>query len=191
MTLVAYLAFAAVLTSNVQYIRSIIRGETRPSLAAMLVFVVSLGSALASSYALKADWPVLLTIAINLVLNTTALVVVLCRGLGHTNFTAFEKAGLLAIVASNAAWYLSGDAWVALVAPTIVDAVGLWMVIRKLGRDPGSEDVFAWVMVAAAYALSLLSVPAYSAQNTLYAGVNLVLCGYIGGLSWRQRITAR
>lgn len=190
-SLTALLALLAVTVSNLQYIRSILKRETRPSLAAMLVFVVSLGSALAASRALGASPLVLGTILANLALNTVALLLVVGRKLGHTRFTHFEKTGLVAVAASNLVWWASGDAWTALIAPTLVDATGLWMVVRKLHQDPGSEDTFAWVLVAFAYGLALAGLPEYTLQNTLYAGVNFVLCGYIGLLTGRQRRQAR
>jgi len=186
-SLAAALAATAIMASNIQYIRSILSNETRPSVAAMLVFALSIGATLTSSAALGADLAILATLGVNLVFNVGALCLVLARRAGRMSFTRFEQYGLLAIVLSFIAWGLSGNPWIALLAPTTVDAIGLVMVIRKLAKDPGSEDVFAWLAVAVAYGISLSAVSRLSLENVLYAGVSLVLCGYIGCLTWCQR----
>lgn len=182
------LAVLAISIANFRYMYAIYTNTSRPSLAAALVFVSSLGLVLFSSMELKAVSSVLYIIGANLILNGVILVMTILSKTSHKTFTNFEKLGLALVVGSGILWQVSDNAWWALVVPTIIDLTGMSMVLLKLRGDRGSEDVITWLLAGVAYVLSTVSLSEIRFVDIIFASTNMVFCVWIGLMSLVQRI---
>ena len=164
---------------------SIWHNISRPSLAAALVFIVSLGSVLFSSIALNVSTSVIYTLTINVTLNIVILVFILFSKHAHKKFTKLEIYSVAIVFLSLLMWYLSDNAWFGLILPTAVDTLGMILVIRKLSRDPGSEDVVTWGFAGAAYVFTFLGLSDYQLKDLLFTILNIIFCSWIAIKSYR------
>lgn len=181
------LAIAAISLANFRYMYAILNKTTRPSLAATFVFVASLSFVIFSSIALSAASVVIYTIATNLLLNGVIMCMAIVSPFSHKKFTRFEIAGLLMVLMSGLLWYISNNAWWSLVVPTLIDTSGMIMVIQKLRKDPGSEDVITWALASIAYILTTLGLNEIKVVDLLFSGSNIIFCLWIALLSLAQR----
>lgn len=191
MNIYSMMAVLAISIANFRYMYAIYTNTSRPSLAAALVFVSSLGLVLFSSIELKASPSILYTIGANLILNGVILVMTMLSKTSHKTFTNFEKLGLALVATSGILWQVSDNAWWALVVPTIIDLTGMTMVLLKLRGDRGSEDVITWLLAGLAYVLSTVSLAELKLVDVIFSSTNMIFCVWIGLMSLVQRIRIR
>ena len=160
------LGVAAAVTATaayIPYIRSILKGKTKPNRASWWIWAV-LGVIISASYwsvgARNSFW---VTLPIGIV--TTAL---LSLRYGIGGWTPFDRACLAGAGAGLAMWLLSGSPALALYICIFTDAVGYLPTLRKVYLDPGSEDKLTWCLFFAAGVLSLLSIDKWSAEIAIY-----------------------
>lgn len=170
--------------ANVRYVLAIIAGTTRPSLAAALVFMLSLGSALFSSWSLGAS-STAIAIASNFALTVVSVFIIIVFKKGHTTFSTFDKGGLIVVILGLILWAVTSNPWISFLAATAVDGTGSAMVIYKLlNLDPGSENVGSWGAAGIGYGFSILALDSFLLQEVLFSGMNVVICLFVALLSY-------
>lgn len=75
------------------------------------------------------------------------------------------------------------------IIPTIlVDILVLSPTLKKIWRDPDSEDIFAWVLTVFSQACVLLSIGHYTVENSLFWAYVMSVNALVALLIYRRRI---
>jgi hypothetical protein len=152
--------------SAVPYIRDMLWGQTRPNIISWSLWTVIQSIALAAQLSAGFSWSVLLLVAMTL--NTAIVAVLGAIGYGYRQYGGLDYTcgamGLAAIVL----WLLTGQPLVALVLSVMADCIIAIPTVVKTIRDPHSETLLAWFLVAVASALTLISITAFTPANLLY-----------------------
>ena len=189
--LFSILAAACVVTANLKYMHAITTGECRPSLSASLVFLVSLALVLLASVHAHASYSTIAIIAANVVMNLFILVMILKFPHCHRKLHKEDMIKLGVLLVATPVGYLCNLQALTLWLPSIVGLYGTVLVIRKLKTDHGSEDTFTWMMASVGYICSIAGLDSIRMENLLFTGTSLILCTYIGGLTFKHRYENR
>ncbi len=136
------------------YIRSILRGVTRPSRMASSIWVASNLITVASIAATGARAALVLPLAFTLTNLSTAL---LSIRYGISGLTRRDVLNGTVALAALTAWVLLGPR-AAVIAMVVAQAAACLSVLDKLWRHPGTEDVLAWLLAGFASAFSVAAV---------------------------------
>lgn len=156
-----------------RYIVSILRGRTRPSFASWLVFTISMGSVFASAYALEARASLYL-IGTFAVLNI--FITLLAFRFGVSSFSRVDITFLALSGLGIFLWWGTANPWYALLISATVDAMGYFIMFRKLALFPGTEDTVSWACSALAYAINLFLIVHWVPQEYLFSLLNALWC---------------
>lgn len=174
-----YLAIAAIAFANFRYMWAIHKQTTRPSLAATYVFIASLSSVLFSSMSLMVAEVVVHTLMTNLILNLLILIFVMFSKKAHKTFTTLEILSLIVVATSLLLWYLFDSPWFGFLAPVSIDTLGMILVLKKLNRDRGSEDIYTWYAAGFAYLFALFGLDTFGFKDLIFSGLNVFFCIWI------------
>lgn len=140
----------------IPYIASILRGETRPHLVTWWIWVF-LGTILSFSYYASGAPLFALIVPVVYVLGPLAVGLMALR-YGEYGANAFDLSCFLGGLGGMALWITTGNPVVALYLNLFVDFCGALPTIRKVARDPLSENLTAWILFLIANALNLLAI---------------------------------
>jgi hypothetical protein len=152
----------------------ILKGTTKPDKASWLIWTLEYAALFAAQLSAGAKDSLWL-IGLQLV-----GVIVIC-GLSFTYGTGkFDRQSVLilaAVCASLLVWYFSRSASLTILLLITVEAVGVALTARKVYRQPGSETLIMWALIAVAGVLGVAAV-GLRAEWILYVyPVALVLMG--------------
>jgi hypothetical protein len=92
----------------------------------------------------------------------------------------------LAIVAIGCAYFFGASQ--VIVVTILIDILVLLPTLRKIWRDPDTEDAFAWILVVASQACILLSLSHHTLENSLFWVYVMSVNALVALLIVRRRI---
>ena len=149
----------------VPYIRSILRGSTRPHRGTWCIWSILGVTAFASQAADGGGWS-LLMLGIQAVSITVILALSITRGVGGLNL---GNVALLVIAALGlAGWLALSTPVLATVCVVVADLAGALLMLPKMWRDPDSETASSFLLAAIAGGLGAAAVGSLQLDLLLY-----------------------
>jgi hypothetical protein len=173
----------------VPYVRSILRGHTRPHVFSWAIwgsttFVVFLAQLQAGGG--TGAWPIGVSGAITLVVAMLAY-----KKKADCSITRTDRLFLALAMTSLPFWYVTADPFWAVLILTTVDLLGFGPTIRKAYHFPFDEQMTFFSLFVLRNALAALALESWSATTVLFPAATgaacLLLVGIIG---YRRRILA-
>ncbi len=139
------------------YVRSILRGETRPDRATW--WILSLGAFIltASYWSAGARETIWIPLAY-CVCYLVAAILSVFYGAGKPTLSMFDKVCLAGALASAALWWFTDNPVIALSLQMIMEMFGLIPTIEKTFRYPTSESALAWGIATVASIVNLFAI---------------------------------
>lgn len=153
------------LVAAVSYIRSTIRGETKPERGAFIIWGITGTIALFAYWADGAEDSLWLVVG-DFIVAITMVLLALKFGYGwhlRRHAAAFLVAGL-----GLALWAITDQPFLALLCSAAIDAVGVVLVMLKSYEAPWTEEYGPWAMYVAAGTLSFVAVGKLDASLLFY-----------------------
>lgn len=164
------------------YIRSTLRGDTRPNRATWWVLTL-VGVMIASSYysegARNTMW-----VPISYVVGPL-IVAILSVRYGEGEWEPLDKWCLGVAIISAVIWYLSQKPAVVLAMNIAMDFVGLLPTVKKSWLRPEGEDRTAWGLEMLAGMLNIVALERWTLGLAFYPAYLLVVNGAITALLFR------
>lgn len=182
-------AIALTFIAFIPYIRSILRGATRPHVFSWVIwgsttFVVFLAQ-LEGGGGIGA-WPIGVSGVITLLIALLAY-----RKRADITITATDWLFFTAALSSLPLWYLTADPLWAVVILTSVDVLGFGPTVRKVWRAPQTESPLFYGLFAGRNLLVILALEHYSLTTVLFPAVIAAACVLVVGLVvWRRHLPA-
>lgn len=149
----------------VPYLRDILRKKTKPERASwwvwLLLGVVALGGQLAAG----ARWSLALTITSVVAM---AVIAVLSIPYGYGTFHKRDLYSIVFAVVGVIVSLLLHNPAIAIFMVIAIDAVGMWLTIKKTWAAPYTETLSAWVLATIAAVLTVGAVGEYTVARTAY-----------------------
>ncbi|HLH94239.1 MAG TPA: hypothetical protein VKW08_03895 [Xanthobacteraceae bacterium] len=164
--LLAILGGIVQILSAIPYVRDMLWGQTRPNIISWSLWTVLQSIALAAQLSAGFSWSVLLLVAMTF--NTAVVAVLGSMGYGYRRYGGLDYTCGAIGAAAIVLWLITGEPLVALTLSVAADFIIAIPTVVKTIRDPHSETLLAWFLVAVASALTLLSTTAFTPSNLLY-----------------------
>ncbi len=180
------LSIAAVLLAifiEGRYMYSIVKGRTKPSFVAFLIFTIEMAVVCFASYSLGARDAVWLLGTFTVLHFLTTL---LALKYGYLGFSKFNVVCLTASILGIAVWWYTSNPWYALLLETAIDSIGYLVLSRKVSICSGTEDALCWGLSIVAYGLNLVLITHWVPQEYLFSLANVFWCSVILFLSLRK-----
>lgn len=164
----AYLGIGSALlnvVSLVIYVRSILRGKTKPERASWWIWLCLMVVSLAAQKASGATWSLLLT-ASYLLVNATVATLSLRYGYGR--FSKRDVVSVFLMVFGVVLWAVTGSPLAALILVVVAGLVGNWLTWIKTWRAPYSENLTAWTLTALGSIAGALSVGSLGLSKLIF-----------------------
>lgn len=184
-------SIAIVLTfvGYVPYVRSILRGETKPHVFSWIIwgfttFIVFFAQ-LEGGGGVGA-WPIGVS-------GTVALLVAFLawRYRGDTSVTSGDRVFFGLALASLPLWYLTADPLWSVVVLTLADTLGFGPTLRKAYRYPSEENLTFWTLFVVRNAVASAALERWSTTTLLFPLVTGASClGLVLLVLWRRSLTA-
>lgn len=167
----------------VPYIRDILKGTTKPDRASWLIWLLEYAALFCAQLSVGTAGSLWL---IGLQLFAVIVINMLSFRYGTGGFTKKNSLVLVSVCAVLAAWYFIRSADLTIILLITVEAAGVALTMRKVYRQPGSETLIMWALIALAGIIGVLAV-GKGAALILYAyPVALIAMGLgVIGASWR------
>lgn len=173
------------IAAYVPYIRSILKGETKPNRASWSIWtVVSLIIAV-SYYAAGARETMWVIIAY---VFGSSIISLLSIKHGEGGWTPFDRKCVYIAGASLVLWGIFSSALIALFMNTLVDFSASMPTIRKAYHDPKGENRTAWVLFFLGSVLNVLAIREWTFVVAFYPVAMIIIIGTITGLLFRPQI---
>lgn len=182
-SLLLMLAVLIPIATEGRYIYSILKGKTKPSFVAFLIFSVEISVIFCASYALGARESLVLIGTFTILHIITAF---LALKYGYVRFSKFNIVCLILSAFGIVLWLVTDNAWYALLLEIAVDITGYLVLSRKLYICPTTEDSYTWGMSVFAYAFNLTLITVWVPEEYLFSVINVFFCGVIFLLSFRR-----
>jgi hypothetical protein len=154
-----YISGILFMFSAVPYVRSLLRGNTKPQRITWLIWTVLVFIAFFSQLAKGATWSLLLTAG-----DAVAIVIVYIfsfkygvGGFGKMDIISLFGAGLSLIL-----WYFTSEPAVALFLIILIDIIGSNLTVQKAWRNPETENWVGWAMCGVGGLFGILSVGSFN-----------------------------
>ena len=159
--LAAWTATIVTGAAAIPYVLSIIRGATKPSIATWWIWtIVSL--VLALSY--QASGATTTFIVALAYVATSGAIAILSLRYGVLDVSPVDMLCLGGTLASLIPWIIFGSPAGTVLIVIAIDALGAIPTIRKILREPNSEDPLAWRIACAGNVISLFAVNAWTPE---------------------------
>ncbi len=138
-----YTSGILMMLSAIPYVRSILKGETKPHRMTWLIWSVLTIIAFFSQWAEGGTWSLLLTVG-----DTLAILVVFFFSIkfGVHGLRKIDLLSLLGAGASLLLWYITKQPAVALFLIILVDLIGANLTIVKSWKNPETENWVGWAI---------------------------------------------
>lgn len=175
------------LAAFIPYIRSILRGQTRPNRASWFIWAFAEGLTFASYGAAGADATLYIAAA-----YMTGTFTVACLALrnGQGGAGVLDMLCLFGAAISLIPWLVYGSAELALYMIIFVDALAIFPTLLKSIQDPESEDKSYWLLMLLAAAVNLLAVHTWAPSISAFPIYCLIGSGAIVTALYARRIGA-
>lgn len=186
----ALAAVAVILTfvAYVPYIRSILRGQTKPHVFSWVIWGVTtvfafLGQ-LAGAGGIGA-WPIGVSGVITLYVAFLAW-----ERRADATITRLDWMFFAASLASLPVWWLTRDPLWAIIILTVVDILGFGPTFRRAFHIPWGESVPYYVLMAVRNCIAIGALVTYSWTTVLFPGAIALSCAaFVAMVLWRRRTT--
>lgn len=163
--IVGILAGVIQIYAIIPYVKDILKRETKPNIVSWalwtLIQLVAIWIQVTSADGFS--WSLILLIATTF---NTGLVVVLClMGYGYKEFGRIEKSCLVIALVAIGLYAFTRNSELSLAFDIVADLVAALPTFVKTWREPHSEIVGPWVLVAIAAALGTLSSTILDVEN--------------------------
>lgn len=141
--------------SVIPYVRSILKGDTKPQRITWLIWAVLVFIAFFSQLAKGATWSLLLTAG-----DAIAIIIVFIFSIKY-GVGGFRKIDILSLVGAGLSlvlWYFTNEPAIALFLIIIIDLIGANLTFIKSWRNPETEYWFSWAMCGIGGFFGVLSV---------------------------------
>jgi len=155
-TLLSVIAVVIGVISFIPYIRSILKGETKPHRTTYGIWAFIGAIELASYVASGARMTALLPL-VYLVCEVTVFVLSFKHGMGGTN--KLDLICLASAVVGVIGWVITSDSHIALYLGIAASACGFIPTLKKTYQLPHTENASAWGLASVAATFNLLAVP--------------------------------
>lgn len=160
-----YISLLLFMFSAVPYVRSILKGNTKPQRITWLIWTVLVFIAFFSQLAKGATWSLLLTVG-----DAITIVIVFIFSIKY-GVGGFRKIDILSLIGAGISlllWYLTNEPAVALFLIILIDIIGSNLTILKVWKNPETENWVGWAMCGVGGLFGILSVGSF----------NLILLAY-------------
>jgi hypothetical protein len=137
------------------YMRTIIRGETRPHQYTWLIYTIMDGIIVVSQYLAGGRLSVL---AYFVYFIYAAVIFGLSLKYGVRNSSSYDRLLLGFALATIVLWALTRNNTLAIWLTVLIDSYATTMLILKVRKHPGSEPLYLWCIGSAALLFSSLSL---------------------------------
>jgi hypothetical protein len=165
-----YISGALFLASLIPYVRSILKGDTKPQRITWFIWMILVFIAFFSQLAKGATWSLLLTAgdAINIV-----IVFILSIKYGVGGFRKIDIISLIGAGVSLLLWYFTNEPAIALFLIIIIDIIGANLTIIKAWKNPETEIWIGWAMCGIGGLFGIFSVGSF---NFILIAYPLYIC---------------
>jgi hypothetical protein len=175
--------------SIVPYVRDMLWGKTRPNIVSWTLWTILQLIAVLAQLSSGFSWSMLLLVAMTI--NTAFVVALAAMGYGYRHYGALDWTCGGVGVAAIALWLYTGEPLIALVLSVFADFIVAVPTIAKVIREPHSENVPAWFLVAVASLATLGSITDVTVSNLLYPTYLLLVSGLVTALAFFGRRPGR
>ncbi len=184
-------AIAVVITfvAYVPYIRSILRGDTRPHVFSWIIW--GLSTFLAFIGQLAGDggigaWPIGISGLITFYVAFLAW-----QRRADTTITPIDWVFFVAALGALPLWWATGDPLWAIIVLTVVDILGFAPTFRRAFHQPFIESVPYYLLMAVRNCVAIAALEVYSLTTVLFPGAIAVSCAlFVVMVLWRRRVVA-
>lgn len=187
--LLSALAIALTFFAFLPYIRSILRGKTRPHVFSWIIwgsttFVVFLAQL--SDDGGSGAWPIGVS-------GLITLVVAYLAWLKHADnsITKTDWAFFIAALTSLPLWYFTADPLWAVIVLTVVDLLGFGPTVRKASCQPYEENLTFYLIIAVRNIIATIALEHYSLTTVMFPAVMAAACiFFISLVLYRRKVPA-
>ena len=115
-------------------------------------------------------------------LNTAFVVVLAARGYGYRQYGGLDYTCGVIGAAAIVLWLITGQPLAALTLSVLADFIIAIPTVAKTIRDPHSETLLSWFLVAVASAFTLLSITEFTPSNLLYPSYLFLITASMTGI---------
>ncbi len=145
--------------SAVPYVRSILKGNTKPQRITWLIWTVLVFIAFFSQLAKGATWSLLLTAGDAI---TIVIVFIFSIKYGIGGFTKIDIISLFGAGLSLILWYFTNEPAIALFLIIFIDIIGSNLTIIKAWKNPETENWVGWAMCGVGGLFGILAVGSFN-----------------------------
>jgi hypothetical protein len=168
--------------SIVPYIKSILKGQTRPNVVSWSLWLVLQVIAIAGQISSGASWSLFFLFA--MLFNIILVLSVSAKGYGYKKYGWVDFVCLASVIAAIAIWKTTGAPVLAISMAVVADFIALVPTVVKTWKEPASESAAAWFILVIAAVLAVFSTAKYDAANLLYPGYSALSAAVVAGLAY-------
>lgn len=168
--------------SAVPYVRSILRGTTKPNVISFVIWATLSVIDVAAQTSAGASWSIVLPIVITF--NTLLVVALGIFGYGYKKYHWPDFLCFALALGALAVWGVTKNPVFALLLTTCTSIFATIPTALKTYREPHSEAAFPWFLTAVASVFAILSTTLWNTANLIIPASNLVECGLIAGVAF-------
>lgn len=176
-------------TSLIPYVRDIFAGNTKPNAVSWILWTLLQGIALAAQISSGASWSAILLAVMTF--NTALISVLALRGYGYKRYGLLDYTCFALALAAIVAWQSTDEPVAAIALVIFADFLAAVPTIAKVYREPNSENLLGWSMVAVAAVMSVFSSALYDAANLAFPIYIVAIAGAIASLIWIRRFALK
>ncbi|OFW88328.1 MAG: hypothetical protein A3B66_04090 [Alphaproteobacteria bacterium RIFCSPHIGHO2_02_FULL_46_13] len=180
------IAFLISIVGTVVYIRSILKGDTKPHLYTWMVFTILTSIAFFAQISDNAG-PGAWMMGANAVL--CFLIMLLCPKYGHKEKTKADKIALISSLFAIIPWLMLESPLVSVIMVSLIDMVAFFPTIRKSWDNPYQENIPNYMIQNLKNIIALFALTNFTITTSLYLiSIFLVNSTLIGICVYRRRI---
>jgi hypothetical protein len=145
--------------SVIPYVRSILKGNTKPQRMTWLIWTVLVFIAFFSQLAKGATWSLLLTAG-----DAVTIIIVFIFSIKY-GIGGLRKIDIFSLIGAGVSlflWYLTNEPAVALFLIILIDIIGSNLTIIKAWKNPETENWVGWAMCGIGGIFGILSVGSFN-----------------------------
>lgn len=169
--IIAIIAAALTIIAYIPYFRDIFAHKTKPHLFTWLIWGITQGTATAALLYGGGKFG-----SISLIIGTVLVLVIFLLSFKHgtRDITASDKIVLVLVLFVVVIWWQLDNPLISVFMVSAIDSAGYIPTIRKSFKDPWSETLSFWVIMAVVSGLSIISNAEYNFLTITYLSVLFV-----------------
>lgn len=171
----------------VNYVRTVLKKETKPHAYTWLIWGLTQGTAVAGLWYGNGGWG---AAALTLSTVSVALIFLLSLRYGTKNITRSDTVVLILALLAIVIWWQLDNPLLAILMVTVIDLIGYIPSWRKTAKEPWSEALASWSVSPFGHIFAIAALAEYNFFTLLYP-ISIVIANYtlvVIGLINRTRI---